>query len=67
MAGHYEYQVVIHVLEDDEWEDQELVSGNTWLTPGEADEEKDGLDLSRYPKGTYAYVEFRSHTDWKRL
>lgn len=60
----YQYRVVIHVLEDDEWADQELIPDKEFDTHDEAAAERDSLDLSRYSKGTYAYVEERMFTDW---
>lgn len=66
MATHYEYQVVTHVPEDDEWEDQELVSGV--LTKEEAMVEvAKPIDRRYYPEGTTCYIEVRSYTDWERL
>lgn len=60
----YQFRVVIHVLEDDEWADQELIPDAEWDTHEEAVKARNALDLSRYSKGTYAYIEERMFTDW---
>lgn len=63
----YEYRVIIDIPEDQWWDAQELVDGEVFLTPGEAETRRGEMDLSRYPKGTTTYVEVRSFTDWGRL
>lgn len=65
MGKHYEYQVVTHIPEDDEWADQELVSG---ALGEEAAKAELARPLSRnYPVGTERYLERRYFTDWERL
>lgn len=67
MATHHEYRVVAHIPEDDEWDDQEVVSSRHHTTFESAVQEMN-LPLKRgFPKGTERYIEVRSFTDWGRL
>lgn len=60
-----EYRIVIHVMEDDEWEEQELILGREWTDSNQAQQHMSEMDLSRYPKGTYALIEYRTMPRWQ--
>lgn len=61
----YQFRVVIHIMPDNIWEDQEVITGEVWDDMPAAIAERDGLDLTRYSEGTYAYVEERMFSDWE--
>lgn len=62
----HEYRVCIDIPEGDEWEAQQLVTG--WdSTLRDAREYARSMDLSAYPKGTRAFVESRTISDWKEV
>ena len=63
----YKYRIVIHIMADDEWEEQELFTANEWDTLGAADVEARGVDLSRYPAGSFVYIESMSSSPWVRV
>jgi len=65
MARHHEYQVVTFIPEDDEWDEQEIVSGPLGLREAEADVLRP--IPAHFPEGTKRYIEVRSYTDWERL
>jgi len=67
MAAHYEYRVVAHIPEDDEWADQEVVSARRHTTTEAAMQEMSRPLKRGYPEGTERYIEVRSYTDWERL
>lgn len=63
----YEYRVIIYIPQDEEWEEQELIDGQVFVTPGEAEARRGEIDLSSYSEGTTTYVEVQSYTPWARL
>lgn len=65
MARHYEYQVVTVIPEDDEWEEQELVSGAA--TKEQAIAMRDAPFAGLLPPTCSRYIETRYYTDWERL
>lgn len=60
-----QYQVVTCIPEDDEWEEQEMVSGVLGLEA--AIIERDRPIGPHLPEGTSRYIEVRTVSSWGRL
>lgn len=61
-----EFRIVIHVEEDDAWDEQEIIVGQEWDDPADAEAYMAEMDLSHYPEGTFTYIEHRSIPRWER-
>jgi hypothetical protein len=62
----HQYRIIIHVAEDRLWDAQDMQTGRLWNTQDEAQAEADriGSFMDRYPEGSYVYIESRSWSDW---
>jgi hypothetical protein len=65
MATQHEYQVITVIPEDDEWEEQELVTAARDLETATA--MRDAPVAGHLPPTAWRYIEVRSFTDWERL
>lgn len=65
----YKYRIVIHIVEDEYWDEQEMLTSNEWDSFAEAAAEADekSTDMGKYPVGSFIYIESMGYSPWGRV